>query len=58
VLDEEVEFDEAEALLPGSKMNGPPSFEFVASDGVPEVKARIAAVAVASFDVLTALMAI
>jgi len=53
-----VEFDEADALLPGSKMKGPPSFEFVASDGVPKPNARIAAVAVASFGILTALMAI
>lgn len=57
-FDEGVAFDEAEALPPGSKMKGPPSFEFVARDGVPEVKARIAAKAMASFDVLTSLMAI
>ena len=35
--------DDADALPPGAMMKGPPSFEFVASDGVPEVRARIAA---------------
>jgi hypothetical protein len=58
VLAEAVEPDETDELPPGVKMKGPPSFEFVASDGVAEVRARIAATptAAVSFEVAVALM--